>query len=141
VVNTRASQALEVAATNLPIHRTLRCAARGKLERLFDDLALKLGLIAQRLEEGTLLLEGPGVFVHADGKTKSDYCERRIRSPMFIVLILLGPPGSGKTRLVRTILGEMPPDREQSAFARTFPAGTKSCSVASIYRVFGSVTA
>src|SRR5437762_2804362 len=51
VVNSRALQALEVATTNHPIHRTLRCAARGKLERLFDDLALKAGLIAQRLEE------------------------------------------------------------------------------------------
>ena len=39
VVNSRALQALEVATTNHPIHRTLRCAARGKLERLFDDLA------------------------------------------------------------------------------------------------------
>ncbi len=191
VVNTRALQALEVAATNHPIHRTLRCAARGKLERLFDDLALKLGLIAQRLEEGTLLLEGPGVFVHADGKTKSEYCsccfsiwaatdaraeeigaqlfhvvgERRIRDPLFVldwhfatgrdgisstsfeeianevlhdeaypdlgepvrdfiaryldgpetVLILLGSPGSGKTRLVRAILGEMSRRKGESA--------------------------
>jgi energy-coupling factor transporter ATP-binding protein EcfA2 len=191
VVNSRALQALEVATTNHPIHRTLRCAARGKLERLFDDLALKSGLIAQRLEEGTLLLEGPGVFVHADGKLKSEYCsccfsiwaatparaeeigaqlfhvvgERRILDQMFIldwhfatgrdgisstsfeeiacevlhdeaypdlgepvmefitryldgqetVLILLGSPGSGKTRLVRTILGEMSRRKGESA--------------------------
>jgi hypothetical protein len=191
VINTRALQALEVAATNHPIHRTLRCAARGKLEVLFDDLALKSNLTAQRLEEGTLLLEGAGVFVHADGKTKSDYCsccfsiwaasparaeevgaqllhvvgERRIQDPMFIldwhfatgrdgissssfeeiacevlhdeaypdlgepvmdfirryldgretVLILLGPPGSGKTRLVRTILGEISRRKRESA--------------------------
>ncbi len=40
VVNTRALQALEIAVTNHPIHRTLRCAARGKLDELFDDLAL-----------------------------------------------------------------------------------------------------
>jgi hypothetical protein len=191
LVNTRALQALEVATTNHPIHRTLRCAARGKLEQLFDDLALQSGLVAQRLEEGTLLLEGPGVFVHAEGNMKTEYCsccfsiwaatparaeeigaqlfhvvgERRIRDQMFIldwhfattrdgisstafeeiacevlhdeaypylgepvmdfiaryldgqetVLILLGSPGSGKTRLVRTILGEMSRRKGESA--------------------------
>ena len=183
VINTRALQALEIAVTNHPIHRTLRCAARGKLEELFDDLALDTGLIAQRLAMGTLLLDGAGVFIHAEGKMKSDYCsctfsiwaatparaveaaeqlfrivgERLIREQMFTldwhfanshggvssssfeeiacdvlhdeaypglgepvmqfitryldakdtVLILLGQPGSGKTRLVRAILAEM----------------------------------
>ena len=191
VVNTRALQALEIAVTNHPIHRKLRCAARGKLEELFDDLALNMGLTAQRLEMGTLLLDGAGVFVHAEGTLKADYCsccfsiwaatpgraqeigeqllrivgERQIREQMFIldwhfanargnisssafeeiaceelhdeaypdigepvmrfisryleakdtVLILLGPPGSGKTRLVRTILGEMSRRKGESA--------------------------
>lgn len=73
VVNTRALQALEIAVTNHPIYRKLRCAARGKLAVLFDDLALNMGLIAQRLDMGTLLLDGPGVFVHAEGTPKADY--------------------------------------------------------------------
>ena len=31
-------------------------------------------LTAQRLDTGSLLLDGPGVFVCAAGKQKSDYC-------------------------------------------------------------------
>jgi hypothetical protein len=191
VVNTRALQALEMAVTNHPIHRTLRCAARGKLEGLFDDLALKMNLTAQRLGTGTLLLDGAGVFIHAEGKLKSDYCsccfgiwaaspsraeeigehifsiigERRMLEQMFTldwhfanshgslssssfeevasevlhdeaypdlgepvgdfitryldakdtVLILLGQPGSGKTRFVRAILGELSRRKGESA--------------------------
>jgi hypothetical protein len=41
---------------------------------VFDDLAMNTGLAAQRLDTGTLLLDGPGVFVHAEGKRKADYC-------------------------------------------------------------------
>jgi hypothetical protein len=191
VVNTRALQALEMAVTNHPIHRTVRCAARGKLEEVFDDLALKMNLTAQRLGTGTLLLDGAGVFIHAEGKLKSDYCSccfsiwaasparaeeigedifrivgnRRIQEQMFTldwhfanshgsissssfeeiacevlhdeaypdlgepvrdfiaryldakdtVLILLGQPGSGKTRLVRAILGEISRRKAESA--------------------------
>jgi len=191
VVNARALQALEIAVAHHPIYRLLRCAARGKLEDLFDDLALKMGLTAQRLEMGTLLLDGADVFVHAEGKMKSDYCsccfhvwaatpsrvheigaqlyrivgDRQIREQMFIldwhfansrggisnssfeeiacevlhdeaypdfgepvrelitrylnskdtVLILLGSPGSGKTRFVRTVLGEISRRKGESA--------------------------
>jgi hypothetical protein len=191
VVNTRALQAFEMAVTNHPIHRTVRCAARGKLEEVFDDIALNMNLTAQRLGTATLLLDGAGVFIHAEGTAKSDYCsccfsiwaasperademrahifqivgERRIQDQMFIldwhfandrgtissssfeeiacevlhdeaypglgepamdfitryldspetVLILLGQPGSGKTRFVRTILGEMSRRKAQSA--------------------------
>jgi hypothetical protein len=44
------------------------------LEGLFDDLALKMNLTAQRLGSGTLLLDGTGVFIHAEGELKSDFC-------------------------------------------------------------------
>ncbi|MEA3182092.1 MAG: hypothetical protein QOI59_5615 [Gammaproteobacteria bacterium] len=191
VVNTRALQAFEMAVTNLPIHRTVRCAARGKVEEVFDDLALNMNLTAQRLGEGELLLDGTGVFIYAEGTRKSDYSschfriwassparadetsvnifrivgERRIQEQMFVldwhfantrggisstsfeevacdvvhdeaypglgapvkdfitryldakdtVLILLGQPGSGKTRFVRAILGEMSRRKGQSA--------------------------
>src|SRR5258708_207801 len=74
IVNTRALQAFEMAVTNHPIHRTVRCAVRGKLEEVFDELALNMNLTAQRLGTGTLLLDGTGVFIHAEGKLKSDYC-------------------------------------------------------------------
>jgi hypothetical protein len=38
VVNTRALQAFEMAVTNHPIHRIVRCAVHRKLERVFDDI-------------------------------------------------------------------------------------------------------
>jgi hypothetical protein len=74
VFNTRVIQAFENAATRYAIHRLVRCAARRKLEEAFDDLALKSGLAAQRLDRGELLLDGEGVFVQAEGREKSGYC-------------------------------------------------------------------
>ncbi len=73
VFNTRAIQAFENAAARYAIHRLFRCAVRRKLEDIFDDLALHAGLSAQRLDLGSLLLEGPGVFVQAVGRRKADY--------------------------------------------------------------------
>lgn len=74
VMKTRAIQAFENAATRYPIHRLIRCAASRKLQDVFDDLALHSGLAPQRLDTGSLLLDGPGVFVSAEGTRKSDYC-------------------------------------------------------------------
>ena len=74
VFKTRAIQAFESVATRYPIHRLVRCAVPRALEDVFDDLALHAGLAAQRLASGSLLLDGPGVFVHAEGKRKADYC-------------------------------------------------------------------
>lgn len=183
VFKTRAIQAFENVAQWYPIHRLVRCAARRKLEDVFDDLALGAGLTAQRLDTGTLLLDGPGVFVHALGWLKAGYCsckfniwgdskarveemratllrvigERHLPEDTFVldwqfcdsagtlsstsfeelsdpelhdeayptlgepsgrfierylnasetILILQGPPGSGKTRLVRALLAAM----------------------------------
>jgi hypothetical protein len=74
VFKTRAIQAFESVATRYPIHRLVRCAVPRRLEDVFDDLAMNMGLAAQRLDTGTLLLDGPGLFVHAEGKRKADYC-------------------------------------------------------------------
>jgi energy-coupling factor transporter ATP-binding protein EcfA2 len=193
VIKTRAIQAFDNAATRYPIHRNVRCAASNKLQDVFDDLALNSGLAPQRLDTGTLLLDGEGVFVSAEGYRKSGYCSCtfnvwaasreladqtrttllrvvgpcRVRDQMFVidwhfcnsrgtlvntsfdeiadelvmdeayphlgapvaqfierylsapetVLILLGPPGMGKTRLVRAILGAMSRRKEDSAMA------------------------
>ena len=193
VIKTRAIQAFDNAATRYPIHRRIRCAASNKLQEVFDDLALNSGLAPQRLDTGTLLLDGDGVFVSAEGFRKSGYCSCtfnvwaaskevadqtramllrvvgpcRVRDQMFVidwqfcnsrgtlvstsfdeivddfvideayphlgapvaqfierylsapetVLILLGPPGMGKTRLVRAILGAMSRRKEDSAMA------------------------
>jgi energy-coupling factor transporter ATP-binding protein EcfA2 len=193
VIKTRAIQAFDNAATRYPIHRKIRCAASNKLQDVFDDLALNSGLAPQRLDTGSLLLDGDSVFVSAEGYRKSGYCSCtfnlwaatreiadqtranllravgpcRVREQMFVVdwqfcdsrgtltstsfdeiaddvvmdeaypqlgapvaqfierylsapetvLILLGPPGMGKTRLVRAILGAMSRRKEDSAMA------------------------
>jgi hypothetical protein len=191
VMKSRAIQAFDNAAARFPIHRVLRCAARRELELVFDDLALNFGLAAQRLDTGALLLDGPGVFVQAEGWRHAGYCscrfnvwaesaerveqvratvfrivgDNRVRDQMFVidwrftnrrgevcsssfeeladdelldeaypmlgqpvqefvdgyvhasesVLILLGPPGTGKTRLVRAILGALSRRKGDSA--------------------------
>ena len=74
VFKTRAIQAFESVATRYPIHRRVRCAVPRPLQDVFDDLALNAGLAAQRLDTGSLLLDGPGVFVHAEGRRKAGYC-------------------------------------------------------------------
>lgn len=74
VFKTRAIQAFESLATRYPIHRIVRCAVPRRLVDVFDDLALNVGLAPQRLDVGSLLLDGPGVFVHAEGRRKADYC-------------------------------------------------------------------
>src|SRR5262245_7798730 len=73
IVRTRAIQAFDHAAKAYPIHRIVRCAVRRKLAPVFDDLALQMGCAAQRMNVGELLLDGPGVFIGADGYTKGDY--------------------------------------------------------------------
>lgn len=191
VMNTRVVRALDIAAANYPVHRQVRCAARRPMEQVFDDLALKSGFAAQRLYAGSLLLDGPGVFVQIHGFRKLNYCsctfklwardialaeetiaklfrvvgDERVRSQLFVVewrmrdrdgdaasatfeevaddvlvdeaypmlgepverfidryvqapesvLILLGPPGTGKTRLVRAILGALSRRKGDSA--------------------------
>jgi ATPase family protein associated with various cellular activities (AAA) len=73
VVQLRALQAIESSAARYPIHRHVRCAAHRKLEDVFDDLALGTGLVSHRLDTGTLMLDGPGLFVHARGWRKTGY--------------------------------------------------------------------
>lgn len=69
----RMLQAFERGAARYPVYRRLRAAVRRSLEDVFDDLALRSGLIAQRLDESTLLLDGAGVFVRARGARKTNY--------------------------------------------------------------------
>jgi hypothetical protein len=69
----RALRAFDLNATRYPVYRLVRAAARRPLDELFDDLAQRAGLGAQRLGEGSLVLDGPGVLVSARGRRKTDY--------------------------------------------------------------------
>ncbi len=69
----RALQSFDRGAARYAIQRTVRCAVRRAVEEVFDDLALHTDLVAQRLDGISLLLDGPGVFVSADGRRKIDY--------------------------------------------------------------------
>jgi hypothetical protein len=73
IVRARAARALSGMPTHFPIYRLVRGAVRCKLDALFDDIALHSGLSAHRLEEGYVLLEGPGLFVSAWGAWKASY--------------------------------------------------------------------
>jgi ATPase family associated with various cellular activities (AAA) len=73
IVRTRAIQAFDHAAKAYPIHRVVRCAVRRKAGPVFDDLALQMGCTAQRMGVDSLLLDGPGVFVGAEGYSKGEY--------------------------------------------------------------------
>lgn len=69
----RAMQAFDRGAMRYAIQRTVRCASTRPLEELFDDLALNTGFAAHRLSGTSLLLDGPGVFISAEGRRKIGY--------------------------------------------------------------------
>lgn len=73
LLNFRALRAFNRAPARYPIHRVVRCAALGPMADLFDDLALRSGLDAQRFDAGSLLLDGPGVFATLHGRPKARY--------------------------------------------------------------------
>lgn len=191
IVKARVAQASRLTMSAFPIYRIWRVAVRGKVGTVFDDFGLQSGLTPQRLLEGDLFLEGPGIFVNLDGYQKAGYCSctieiwadsvaraqevlgtllkivesRRVQQQSFLidwyfvgcggnlantsfeelaqeelhdeaypilgepvidfvrrflaanetVLVILGPPGAGKTRLVRAILGELSRRKGRSA--------------------------
>lgn len=78
VLKVRALRAFDCRAAHFPIYRRVCRAVRRPLEALFDDLALRSGLDAHRLDTAALLLDGPGVLVNADGRRKPGYSSVRV---------------------------------------------------------------
>jgi hypothetical protein len=77
LLNLRALQAFDHGPAHYPIHRVVRCAVRGSLVNLFDDLTLRAGLTAQRLDAGLLLLDGTGVLATLQGRHDAKRASRR----------------------------------------------------------------
>lgn len=73
LLNLRSLRAFNRAPARYPIHRVVRCAVRADVANLFDDLALRSGLAAQRFDTGALLLDGPGIFATLNGRPKARY--------------------------------------------------------------------
>jgi ATPase family associated with various cellular activities (AAA) len=73
LLKVRALRAFDCGARRFSIYRNLRFAVRRELDELLDDLALRSGYLAQRLDGNSLLLDGPGMFVSIHGRLKGDY--------------------------------------------------------------------
>ena len=73
ILRARVARTMSGAPARFPIHRLVRCAVRSKLEPLFDDIAMQVGVDAHRLESGWVLLDGPGLFATVWGAWKTGY--------------------------------------------------------------------
>ena len=73
ILHARIAREMSCAPARYPIHRLVRCAVRSKLEPLFDDIAMKAGAEAHRLESGWVLLDGAGLFASVWGAWKAGY--------------------------------------------------------------------
>lgn len=74
VLDNRVVRAMTEGVSRYPIYRVARFAARVELEALFDAIALDSAWRAERIHAESMLLDGDGVFVHANGTRKLDYC-------------------------------------------------------------------
>jgi hypothetical protein len=74
IVRTRATRAFEQSVARYAIHRRLRCASRRKVEAVCDELAVHSGLSAQRIDDDTLVLDGPGIYIYARAYCEGEYC-------------------------------------------------------------------
>jgi len=192
VVRVRMLRALNRDSARYPVFRSVAATMKRGMDDVLDDMALHSGLVAQRLDETSLLLDDTDVFVSISGQRVSvgssltieiwartlarlevvrdrlldlggEHVRRRdmftidwrfggggpfgLRSVSFdeaaepallsaaypvlqepvdryvaryldareTVLVVLGPPGTGKTRLVRSILSEISRRKDNSA--------------------------
>jgi hypothetical protein len=118
LLNLRAIQAFDRGPAHYPIHRVIRCAARGSLVSLFDDLALRAGLTAQRLDTGLLLLDGPGALATLQGRPKAEYS-----SCTFTLWTDTPARASGIAELLLAIVGERRIQEETFTIDWRFSAG------------------
>jgi hypothetical protein len=126
LLNFRAIQAFDHRPARYPIHRVVRCAIRGSLVSLFDDLALRSGLAAQRFDTGLLLLDGPGVFATLEGRRKAEYS-----SCIFTSWTDTPQRAESVTELLFTIVGERRMTEETFTIDWRFSAGNTGLAGAS----------
>lgn len=79
ILHSRMLAALAEGQPSYSVYRKLSFAVYLDMEEFFDDLAINLGWSVLRLDEGSMLLESNGLFIHADGTRKSDYCSCTFR--------------------------------------------------------------
>jgi hypothetical protein len=191
LVRIRMLRAFSRHAVRYPLFRSIETSVRGRLDDVLDDMALRSGLVAQRVDATHLLLDDRDAFVSIRGKqvpgtssltidiwartrarldslrellltmggphahrrdmitidwqfasgsmgltsvtfdeptepelldeaypalgeSVARYVDRYLASPE-TVLVILGPPGTGKTRLVRSILSALSHRKDDSA--------------------------
>ncbi len=73
IVRARVARMVSGASSRFPVYRLMRWAVRSKLEPLFDDIAMNVGVDAHRLEAGWVLLDGAGLFASVWGAWKTSY--------------------------------------------------------------------
>ena len=73
VLKLRALAAFELDARRFPVYREVRFAVRRTRDQVFDDIALRSGLLAQRLDGSLLVLDSGQAFVRATARQKSGY--------------------------------------------------------------------
>jgi ATPase family associated with various cellular activities (AAA) len=73
-LKTRFARALADGSVGYPVYRSLRFAARSALETLFDELAMRPGWRAQRIDSHTMILDADGLFIASRGGRKIEYC-------------------------------------------------------------------
>ena len=73
-LNSRILSAMSDGGSSYSIWRKLSLAVYIDLEQFFDDLALNLEWNVHRLKMGRLLMDAEGLFIHAEGTRKSNYC-------------------------------------------------------------------
>jgi hypothetical protein len=73
ILHCRVVESLRSGASRYPIYRNITAPVRGQLPEAFDILATRLGWTGVPINQGTMLLDGPGLLAIVTGARKPDY--------------------------------------------------------------------